>query len=141
VSSTVTTETPACEDEEVFSTSSTPVTACSMGLLICFCTCSEEAPGEVVITWICGSETEGISSWRMVVIAKIPMIETAMQTRAMNGRLFRLSLARRFMSLLGRRAGTVERGGRTRPTRDGHPRAFDHRSDIQSISRRSEHGV
>ena len=34
-------------------------------------------------TWICGSETEGMSSWRIVVMAKAPMIDTAMHTSAM----------------------------------------------------------
>src|SRR5699024_11721030 len=64
-------------------------------------TCSEEDPGAVVITWICGSETEGMSSWLIVVMMNSPMIDTAMHTSAMKDLLFRLSVARRFILLLG----------------------------------------
>ena len=96
---------PACEVEEVLSTFSSPDRDCSTGLVIRSRTCSEEEPGAVVITWICGRETEGISSWRIVVMMKAPMIDTAMQTSAMKDLLFRLRRARRFILLLGTRTG------------------------------------
>src|SRR5690625_7337136 len=64
-------------------------------------TCSVEDPGEVVTTWICGSVTDGMSSWRKVDIDITPRIATAMHTNAMKARLDRLRAARRCIVLLG----------------------------------------
>ena len=96
-------EAPACEVEEVCSTFSSPLRDCSTGRVMRSWTCSLEDPGAVVITCTCGRDTEGISSWRIVIIVIVPMIDAAMQTSAMKDRLFRLSWARRFILLLGRR--------------------------------------
>src|SRR5690625_2793831 len=63
-------------------------------------TCSVEDPGEVVTTWICGSVTEGMSSWRRVDIDITPRIATVMHTSAMKARLDRLRVARRCIVLL-----------------------------------------
>src|SRR5699024_7823121 len=100
VRSTVTIETPAPEVEEAPATVSGTLRSCSTGPVILSCTCSDEEPCAVVITWICGSETEGMSSWRIVVMMNTPMMDTAMHTSAMKDLLFRLSVARRFILLL-----------------------------------------
>src|SRR5699024_4287779 len=97
-----------------------PLRDCSTGPVILSCTCSDEEPGAVVITWICGSETEGMSSWRIVVMMNTPMMDTAMHTSAMKDLLFRLSVARRFILLLeGCATGGCGRRGRGMPRSDG----------------------
>ena len=101
MSSTVTIDRLDSELEEVDSTFSRPRTEFSTGVEMRSLTCSVEDPGEVVTTWICGSVTDGMSSWRKVDIDITPRIATAMHTNAMKARLDRLRAARRCIVLLG----------------------------------------
>src|SRR5699024_1247240 len=117
VSSTVTIDRLDSELEEVVSTFSRPRTEFSTGVEMRSLTCSVEDPGEVVTTWICGSVTDGMSSWRKVDIDITPRIATAMHTNAMKARLDRLRAARRCIVLLGVRACRGGAGHRASPRR------------------------
>src|SRR5699024_74009 len=86
----------------VDSTFSRPRTEVSTGVEMRSLTCSVEAPGEVVTTWICGSVTDGRSSWRKVDIDFTAEIAPATQTTAMKARLDRLRAARACIVLLAR---------------------------------------
>jgi hypothetical protein len=78
---------------------STAVRAPSSGSLTCLSTTSGDAPGNAVITVICGNSSDGMSSCFRDPMEITP--KTAMNTviRAMSARLERENLAKRSMSL------------------------------------------
>ena len=68
----------------------------SIGSATASAICSDDAPGLVATTATAGSDTEGMSSWRRMLIDTTPSTAMTTQTSAMNERFFKLSRGKRF---------------------------------------------